>query len=864
MPKLKTIKSSADAIMQLLHECGQHQNSVQHDINPRLIKLKDVSKIEITANTMRELALLTKPTNNPQNSMQQDNQNTQMMDAMTWIRNNDKRLLMELKKYRILDELKQSLTNTAGNSSDLDKLLAFNNVLVNNENDIEAIKGSNWQRFIKKITFILLCIPALVLTAVPYIFPGVIVTTHAGINKNDYTNNMPINLLQDATKADTTSMFFASAKKRVQQVRQDAGETPSLNPIQPMKTLEEKCSELSKGEYDDTFRHNGDRERHTIAKKLARLLLDADAVNTRWCVKAPYPGTAGTEGIVNFLQYIDDNDLIGQLLAKGLDLNQEHHSGILPFTWFIGNAQNDLVDKLLTSAEQNQTLEQRLVWINRTDTMTRKEPIETDTTALCFEIFSSYGYGTQTKVGQTPLQLAIAKGYTDKSGSGVDLNVSNLQIAGKLLRLGADQQINYQEPTRGNTALHIAYARRDYQAIQLLEEYGASQNIRNKDGETPADMLSLSFSQVEKLMKFHTSPDSHPRTFRLEQREFDNTQNLRMIYDCVKLERQFIEVNGKETKLPSNQLSFNKLESAAIEGEYDTVSLLVNSGANLQKAMESIQHRIELLKFINEDAPLHLQNMPWRDYVNKRQTIDDKYNGISNPYMYDINETGYTSFQNYVNNNKDEVIASTEKAVHDISTFISQLEGGLILLEKIILKEYAKKADTNHVEQLITNGIDTQIITISLQQELAALHFKKTLGSLALPLYTNQITWDNYSAQMEQAYEKAGGHANHYLPNRKYQLDKDRYEEIKAHMLSGSDAQSEDHDFIKKVAAEIDSKILTCERALNLIETAVRFGKDKERCITSAQQAELKEMMTQVRSGGEETAPVDSALKKEM
>jgi hypothetical protein len=495
--------------------------------------------------------------------------------------------------------------------------------------------------------------------------------------------------------------------------------------------------------------------------------------------------------------------------------------------------------------------------------MTRAEPVETDTTALCFALFSSDNYVTQTKVGQTPLQLAIAKGYTNKNGSGFDLDVSNLQIAEKLLRLGAVQQINYQEPTKGNTALHIAYARRDFDAIQLLEKYGASQNIRNKDGETPADMLALSFSQVEKLMKFHTSPDGHPNTFRLEQREFDNTQNLQRIYNGVKLERQFMEVNGKETKLPGNPFSFNKIESLSIEGKYDAVSSLVNNGSNPQKAMESIQHRIDLLKFIKEDAPLHLQNLQWRDFVNKRQTIDDKYNGISNPYMYDINETGYTSFQNYVNNNKDEAIASTEKAAHDIATFISQLEGGLILLEKIILKEYAEKADTNHVEQLIPNGIDTQIITISLQQELAALHFKKTLGSLALPLYTNKITWDDYSAQMEQAYEKAGGQSNQYLPNRKYQLKIDRYEEIKAQILSGSDSQNEAHDFIKKETAEIDSKILTCEHAINLIETtAVRFGKDSGHFITPAQQTELREKMIRIRSGGEEIAPVDSSLKK--
>ncbi len=514
-----------------------------------------------------------------------------------------------------------------------------------------------------------------------------------------------------------------------------------------------------------------------------------------------------------------NDDLRSQLLAKGLDLNPELTKGALPFTWFIGNAQNTLVDQLLTSAEQNQTLEQRLIWINKTDSMERyPQPLETESTSLCFGLFSNEGYGNLTTVGQTPLQLAIAKGYTDKSNGGKNkLDVSDLQIAEKLLRLGASKQINYQEPTRGSTALHIAYARRDYDAIQLLEKYGASPYIRNKYGESPADMLQLSFSQVEKLMAFHTSPDGHPDTFRLNQEEFNDPHNLQKINNAIKLERQYVEVNGKEVKIPENTFSFGPIENAAIQNGYAITSLLTTDDTSVQAAITSIKHRINLLKFIREDASLHLQNMTWKDYLSQRREIDTKYSGSSNPFMYDINQAGYSSFQDYVNKNKEEAIASTEKSSHDLSLFIKQFEDGLTILEQIMIEKSAKNYDIEQVRQLISTGIDPQIVITSLRQELAALHFKKTLGNLVLPLLQNQISWKDFCTKIDLHYEKAGGQANPYLPHRKYQLNENSYEKMKTEIAVNPSELENAITFVNKDKTEIDSKILKYERALNLV-----------------------------------------------
>jgi ankyrin repeat protein len=589
-----------------------------------------------------------------------------------------------------------------------------------------------------------------------------------------------------------------------------------------MKTLEEQCIEICKYTYADSFRRSSRAEALDIAQNLAKLLLDADAVNIQWRFDTPY---MGIEGIVSFLQYMDD-DLIGQLLAKGLDLNQETHNGVLPFTWFIGNAEHTLVDRLLTSAEQNQTLEQRLVWINKIDAMTRTETIEDKTVDSCSGLFSLGNLCIKNQVGQTPLQLAIAKGYTHTSGTNHVLEVSDLQLAEKLLRLGADKEVNYQEPTRGNTALHIAYARRDFDAIQLLESYGASQGIRNKDGETPADMLSLSFSQVKKLLAFHTSPDQHPNTFRLNEAEFHDQANLNKIQNGVKIERQLIKVNGKNISLPNNPMMFNRIESAAIEDRYDVVSSLVYDGADPKRAMGSIQHRINLLNFMIEDGLLYLENIPWRDYLAKRQEIDETYHGSSNPYMYDIDKTGYEEFQRYASENKEDVMRTTKKNASEYPSLIIQFNKALKLLEKTALQKAAMQDDKATVEQLLGEGVETPLVTKALEVMLAALHFKQTLKPLSLALFKQEITWDTCCAKIDLAYEKAGGASNYYLPNRKYQLDEASYNEGK---LEALEALDELIKFIEEDTAELDDQVLKCEAALQLIGKPHAFSASEQR-----------------------------------
>jgi len=224
-----------------------------------------------------------------------------------------------------------------------------------------------------------------------------------------------------------------------------------------------------------------------------------------------------TCSIADYFRYLSRDQQVA-LLERGLDLNLLHvENGVAPFTWLIGNAENERAYDWLDLADKHQRPEQRSKWINKPDNMQRYDEIT----------------GNVSTVGQTPLQLAIAKGYTTVNGSGHSVSIPNLMLAEKLLHLGANDRIDYAEPTKGNTALHIACARHDFPAIKLLIRFGASRDVKNAEGKTPLDMLSLTFTDAQKLLAFHTSPDGHSNTFVLNQEQFLNQENLSKIKGLV-------------------------------------------------------------------------------------------------------------------------------------------------------------------------------------------------------------------------------------------------------------------------------------------------------------------------------------------
>lgn len=384
-----------------------------------------------------------------------------------------------------------------------------------------------------------------------------------------------------------------------------------------MPDIADKCNQICHDTQAAVLINNvGYKNMIEVAASLAHVLLDAHAVNTVWHCNQP---RHAQESIISFLCYLDE-ELIKQLLINHLDLNIETHNGLPPFTSMINNAENDFVTKLLEHAAQHQSLNQRLIWINKTDSIQRKEVEDNEAVRLCYGLFSPNI--TISEFKQTPLQLTIAKGYIEVNGRGFLLIVSNLQLAEKLLSLGASQAINYQEPTKGNTALHIAYARRDYQAIALLEKHGASQAIVNKEGATPADMLSLTFLQAEKLMKFHTATNEQSHTYRLDKDEFHDQQNLAKIEARISVKRSL------EIKEPAAENFTDKLNALRFNQALGMILL-----------------------------SLCRKKIKWADYYTKIKKAYTQAGGASNLYLprlgNHISEIQYTTLQNSIAENKD-------------------------------------------------------------------------------------------------------------------------------------------------------------------------------------------------------------------
>jgi hypothetical protein len=100
--------------------------------------------------------------------------------------------------------------------------------------------------------------------------------------------------------------------------------------------------------------------------------------------------------------------------------------------------------------------------------------------------------------GNTPLHLAIAKGYTTHTKDGVHIRYSNFDLTRELITKGASVDISNQD---GNTPLHLACARRDIATMKLLIANGAKIDTRNNKHQTPWDLLLLEHEHACALLE---------------------------------------------------------------------------------------------------------------------------------------------------------------------------------------------------------------------------------------------------------------------------------------------------------------------------------------------------------------------------
>jgi hypothetical protein len=200
----------------------------------------------------------------------------------------------------------------------------------------------------------------------------------------------------------------------------------------------------------------------------------------------------------------------------------------------------------------------------------------------------------QSKNGNCALHLLIGKGYTTHSLDGQVLKFSNIQLARELL--SKKPLVNLANKD-GNTPLHLAVARRDIPAIELLISNGALLNTKNKKGQIPADMLNLNYIAACQLMKDTVG------AFLLDERIFNTSSKeadaLLAVKDIKEIDRP--DKNG-------NTL----LHMAAAMRDLAGIRRFMSQGANLQARNSNGQTPKDLLRLNYEQVMVILRasNMP--------------------------------------------------------------------------------------------------------------------------------------------------------------------------------------------------------------------------------------------------------------
>lgn len=164
--------------------------------------------------------------------------------------------------------------------------------------------------------------------------------------------------------------------------------------------------------------------------------------------------------------------LVETLASNGIDFNATDNWGNTALIWAIANGNNSMAEKIL---DYKQNLD-----------------------VICH--------------GNSSLHLALAKGYKDRTQDGTSLTVSNLDLAKKMLKQGADPNILNR---CGFSALHIACIRRDREMVEALLIAGANPSLPTRDGRSCMELLELSHEEASAAIRSITPP------FLLPERDFN-------------------------------------------------------------------------------------------------------------------------------------------------------------------------------------------------------------------------------------------------------------------------------------------------------------------------------------------------------
>ncbi len=237
-------------------------------------------------------------------------------------------------------------------------------------------------------------------------------------------------------------------------------------------------------------------------------------------------------------------------------------------------------------------------------------------------------------IDNNALFLILTKGYKDKTSGGAtfDEQHSALNIAKKIKEtIGDDgfKELINQKCRLGNTALHIACARRDTETINFLIERGADIELKNEHGLTPFDMLDLQYKDACDLCNNISS------AFLLDKTLYDSFDKKQI----KSLQTQDIEIKPDLSKFNSHVSGLNKDRDTKIRQIAQKKEITPTKNNPIKKIHQVSQNKTNNSRY----TPVH--------------TVS-KYKPVYEPIYQNINN-------GTINRQPSEVISSTNTQINN-------------------------------------------------------------------------------------------------------------------------------------------------------------------------------------------------------
>ncbi len=233
---------------------------------------------------------------------------------------------------------------------------------------------------------------------------------------------------------------------------------------------------------------------------------------------------------------------------------------------------------------------------------------------FAYKMIEKYGHRLDffhKSQGNNPISLVLAKGYVNKTRDNThfDEQYSALNIVRLIKRKSPQifEALIKEVDDNGNSALHIACARRDVDTIKFLLDSGAENSKPNNSGQTPIDLLNLGYKQAQNFVSHITT------AFTIDKASYESCDVNNLGDICSKfIPNLDFEQSGTQTNYTAR---FKKQEfitglnhAGTIENSRSKLSAIISKTIARLPLIRNVDKKtIALLDSLGEYAEQHLK-----------------------------------------------------------------------------------------------------------------------------------------------------------------------------------------------------------------------------------------------------------------